>query len=230
MKFIFSLLCTLTYLSLSAQYSSSATSTYTIQLLSNPDNSPIENASVVLNDSSYTTNSRGFVQVLATIGDTIVVNHQSHKVAIIDIPEVTSFKAKIDLKDVLLKYEGGINTFYYLLNRTIQYPSSAQRSGHRGTIMVYFTIDENGEMILDPESENKKTKILEKEVLSVLSKLNGGWSKEYANVQFTLPVTFNLSSYKNNPIHDFEIKGYLLKNLTITGYSTSIKRTTTIRN
>lgn len=201
---------------------------YTLKIVESPSGLPIENArvNIVGRDSVNLSNARGFVQVSANYGDSIQIVHPDLKTAFVTVENVKVFQIRVDRKLSLLEYEHGMDLFYTQLRGLIRYPVDAIRNGQNGLIMVYFSIDENGNMVIDQEIKNKKTKFLEKEVFKALSKINGTWSTDYKNTVFSLPIEFNLT-HKKTPKYDdvFIAKGYVLEKIDITGYKVTTVRT-----
>ena len=75
------------------------------------------------------------------------------------------------------------------------YPKEALDLGIQGRIIVYFVIDENGEITDIKTSKKKGNKILEKEAIRIISLLPKMTSPGYANgkpvkVKYMQPITF----------------------------------------
>ncbi|WP_421763743.1 energy transducer TonB [Ekhidna sp.] len=201
---------------------------YTLKIIESPSGRTVENASVNVlgSDSINISNAKGFVQVSANLGDSIKISHPDLKTAFVTAQNLKVFQIKVDRKINLLEYKHGIELFYTQLKGLIRYPVDAIRNGQSGLIMVYFSIDQNGNMIVDEEVKNKKTKLLEKEAFKALSKIGGTWSVDYKNTVFSLPIEFNLR-HKKTPRYDdiFLPKGYLMDQIDVTGYKMTTIRT-----
>jgi len=92
-------------------------------------------------------------------------------------------------------FPGGINEFYYFLNKTIRYPKSAKENKIEGVVILSFVVDRDGSLtdlhILRSPDEAISLETLR--VLKLCPKFKPGiQNRRPVRVQYSMPLTFSL--------------------------------------
>ena len=184
---------------------------------------PIPGAQVInLADSAKVlANSRGFAQLSASMGDSVVITADNYQTGMIVVPESERFQAGLDVTEEALAFEGSIKAFFEQLGKALRYPRIARSDGLQKVTFTSFVINQNGEMT-DFRSLAPNPSVLEREVVRVLSKLKGTWSSAYQGKRMTLPVVFQIAgSDSETDVEDVIPEGRLLSEVVVAAYAVS---------
>lgn len=98
--------------------------------------------------------------------------------------------------EVMPVFPGGYKGMQRYFDNTLTYPEEATNQGVEGTVMVTFTVDENGKLMSPAISGNKLGYGLEEEALRVVGNMPawtpGTVKGKKVKTKFTLPVRFQL--------------------------------------
>jgi TonB family protein len=98
--------------------------------------------------------------------------------------------------EVMPVFPGGNKGMQRYFDNTLTYPEAATNQGVEGTVMVSFTVDENGKLISPTVTGNKMGYGLEEEALRVIGNMPawtpGTVKGKKVKTKFTLPVRFVL--------------------------------------
>ncbi len=98
--------------------------------------------------------------------------------------------------EVMPIFPGGYQGMQRYFDNTLTYPEEATNQGVEGTVMVTFTVDENGKLIAPSVTSNKMGYGLEEEALRVVGNMPawtpGTVKGKKVKTKFTLPVRFVL--------------------------------------
>ena len=97
--------------------------------------------------------------------------------------------------DKMPEYPGGINALLSYIGQNLRYPSSAQKQGIQGRVIVSFVINQKGEVVktdlqkgVNPELNQEAIRI----VNSLAKWTPGVKDGKIVSVHFSLPVNFKL--------------------------------------
>lgn len=94
------------------------------------------------------------------------------------------------------EYPGGMEGLMKYLSENIKYPSSAEKKGIQGTVVMQFVVEKSGE-ISNVKVLKSVNKALDNEALRVVKQMKHfipGYNEDHAPVRvlYTLPVKFKL--------------------------------------
>ena len=108
-------------------------------------------------------------------------------------PDATGVYTNVDHIPAFPGGNAGLQKFF---NDNVQYPSDAENSGVEGTVMVDFTVDENGKVVAPSITGDRAGYGLDEEALRVISKMPswvpGKVGGKPVRVRYNLPVKFSL--------------------------------------
>lgn len=117
------------------------------------------------------------------------------------VGELVYQQADVDVKP---EFPGGDKAMYEFMNSNIHYPQDAQKDSIEGTVIVHFTIDEDGS-ISDAGVVRSPRQSLSEEALRMIKSMPkwipASRDDKPVKVNLTVPVKFRL----NNDIHVFHI-------------------------
>ena len=150
------------------------------------------------------TNAGGYLELPASVGDSIVLTAVDYEMGVLVAPENATFQARLNRVEEALEFEGGIKAFYEQIGRAMKYPRSARSRQLQGLVLVSFSIDEQGKMA-DITSSASQHPGFNREVERVLSNIKGTWSSAYQGKRMTLPVVFAIGAKPAVEISDEDI-------------------------
>jgi TonB family protein len=93
------------------------------------------------------------------------------------------------------RFPGGKAALRKFIDRELKYPQEAQRMGIEGSVIVLFTVDENGS-VKDPGIVNGDREFFNKEALRVVGRFPGWIPGEIDGIpsplQISVPIEFKL--------------------------------------
>lgn len=193
---------------------------YTIKVVSSLTDKPINEASILIQDSIFTkTNYLGYFQIKANQNDTLVINHPDYEPQYIVLPITTKFQVLLNLKKELLEYSLGLSGFYKELQKRIRYPKKALNKRLQVRLLIELKIDSLGRATVHSDN-NPAHEIFLKEIERSFKDLPGNWSKEYAGKVLILPVLFKIQSMPPQEIgtNVFPNNKVVLSEVVVTGY------------
>jgi len=154
---------------------------------------PVKDASVIIFKGTDATvsNSRGYFQLTALDGDSILVTHKNYKSAIIALPEVDVFSIFIEKQESYPQYLEGEVELYSYFWQNLKYPSAAAFKGKEQLLFVQVLVDSSG-AVSTCNLLNATDKNFEKMTLSVFEDIPGKWSSSHKTSSFIFPVLFKI--------------------------------------
>ena len=101
----------------------------------------------------------------------------------------------IDFSEKMPSFPGGIDNLYEYLRKNIKYPEYDLKYGIKGTVVVAFVVDEDGN-ILNPHIRRSVSRNLDEEALRVVSSMPKWEAGEHRHkrvkVRVNLPIKFEI--------------------------------------
>lgn len=164
----------------------------TIKIIDALSNKPIQNVNVVLNDSTYLSNPKGYCQFFSEIGDTMAILHPEYESIYVFQPETRLYVITLNRLEEYLEFSDGIAVFYRQILENLPFPSKARRNKVQRAVCVEFQIDSVGGMT-NIQVHNDPDKMFTDVILEVMNKMNGTWEPNYVGKRFVLHITFKFS-------------------------------------
>lgn len=197
-----------------------AQQTIFIRVIDNLSQKPIEKVKASYNKQKATSNDRGYLELLATEGDTVHLSHSHYKDKTVVIPRTANVKVPMEVLDKKIAYTPSFDLFFGHFIGQIRYPRDQRENKKEAYILVLFEIDSVGkskliEVLGDPENG------FSEQFPKLFESAPGNWDPSYAGRKMALPVVFHLGQGNEMiaPLLDGVKFDRLLNTVVVTGYT-----------